>query len=133
MKSFVTLLAGLMVFSVTAYAQPTAPPASSGDALPEKSMTMCDGKMDTMCPMMGVNREVIDVLKMQQKLASGGVSSAGKKTLAKQIDRKLAGLDSMMTSMKSMSMPCMKSQMSCPQQGAPGAMQDMPGMAAPKK
>jgi len=126
MKSFVVALAALIVFSVSAYASPAVSPASSGDELPAQSMTMCDGTMGMMCPMMGVNRGVIDVMKLQQKMAVGKVSPAEKKALSKEIDRKIAGLDSTLTSMKSMPMPCM-------QPGTPGAMPAMPGMAAPKR
>jgi hypothetical protein len=44
-------LAGIMVFSISAYAAQGNAPASKKDELPQMNMTMCDGKMGADCPM----------------------------------------------------------------------------------
>lgn len=142
-------LAGVMVFSISAYAKQAPAPAAQKDEMPKMNMMMCDpavmgancpmaktasapasdakpqmvpGKCtmaDARCPMNGMMRSMVDVMKMQQKILSG-VSSAEKKKMIAEIDKKIGTLESGIDNMQNMPMPCM-SQMPCMQPNVPTA------------
>ncbi|NTU57295.1 MAG: hypothetical protein HGB00_00015 [Chlorobiaceae bacterium] len=151
MKKIFLTLVGLMVFSISAFAEQGATPAAQKDQMPKMNMMMCDpavmgancpmakpatppasdatsqmapGKCtmaDMKCPMNSMMRSMVDVMKMQGKVLAG-VPSAEKKKMVAEIDKKIAALETGIDNMQKMPMPCM-SQMPCMQPNAPAAPQ----------
>jgi hypothetical protein len=109
MKRFFMVLIGLMagfaVFGTTAHAETTAAPVQAF----RQPMMMCGGNMGAGCPM----TIMIDVLKLERKLAAG-VPAGQKKALLAEIDKKIAALETAAAAMPCMApnakgspMPCM--------------------------
>ena len=105
MKRFLTVLAGVILFSASASAEPV-------DAVKrcqplDKTMKMDQvGTMPPICPMNGdkpmamknpmydMMNPVVDIIKMQQKIIKG-VNRSEKKALLKEIDKKIVQMESM--------------------------------------
>ena len=141
MKKLFLALLTVMVLSAQAFADNAKAAAAPGDSLPAMSLMMCkdcpqpaagqsaavsqggqDAAMTPMssgsCSMRDALDSIVEVMKMQQKLIASGPGAKNKKEVA-EINKKIAGIESMIAGMKSAQMPCKMGM---------GSMQGMPCM-----
>jgi hypothetical protein len=103
MKRVILVLAGMLVFGVSAQARVPGMMGSRG-VMPGRGAMM--GAMPMKCPMADMIESMMEVMKIEQKLLSDSKGSE-KRELKAELDQKMIVLEQRMADMKAMPMPCM--------------------------